>query len=285
MIHKLSIRNFKSIRELDLDCRRVNVFIGEPNAGKTNILEALSMECFGALSRLKSVCRIERFVDLIKDQDETNKVEIGINTHRIELSILDKRVLRLDWHHQSQMDPLAESDMAVFIHADGKLEIPALNKDRTLDYLEYGTHYYLFDPDAVQRSGETAVLEAPYGQNLASYLAADKQARITLSSLFPTGRYRPTIDRSQDAVLLAHEEDGTLITLPFKSSSETLRRMLFYYLALQSHEHGTIIFDEPEAHSFPPYTKTLAERIALDDRGNQFFLTTHSPYMLDSLLS
>jgi AAA15 family ATPase/GTPase len=43
MIHKLSIRNFKSIRELDLDCRRVNVFIGEPNAGKTNLLEVLSL--------------------------------------------------------------------------------------------------------------------------------------------------------------------------------------------------------------------------------------------------
>jgi AAA15 family ATPase/GTPase len=35
MIHKLSIR------ELDLDCRRMNVFIGEPNAEKTNIMEAL----------------------------------------------------------------------------------------------------------------------------------------------------------------------------------------------------------------------------------------------------
>ncbi len=61
--------------------------------------------------------------------------------------------------------------------------------------------------------------------------------------------------------------------------------MVFYSLALDTNHDQILVFDEPEAHSFPPYTKTLAERIALDDRGNQFFLTTHSPYMLDSLLS
>jgi len=61
--------------------------------------------------------------------------------------------------------------------------------------------------------------------------------------------------------------------------------MVFYSLALETNKNAVLAFDEPEAHSFPPYTKTLAERIALDDRGNQFFLTTHSPYMLDSLLS
>ena len=31
MIAKLSIANFKSIRQLDLDCKRINLFIGEPN--------------------------------------------------------------------------------------------------------------------------------------------------------------------------------------------------------------------------------------------------------------
>jgi len=43
MINKLSIRNFKSIKELDIDCARVNLFIGEPNTGKSNILEALGL--------------------------------------------------------------------------------------------------------------------------------------------------------------------------------------------------------------------------------------------------
>ena len=35
----VDIKNFKSIKDLHLDCKRVNVFIGKPNVGKSNILE------------------------------------------------------------------------------------------------------------------------------------------------------------------------------------------------------------------------------------------------------
>jgi recombinational DNA repair ATPase RecF len=42
----VEIKNFKSIKDLHLDCKRVNVFIGKPNVGKSNILEGLGL--FGA---------------------------------------------------------------------------------------------------------------------------------------------------------------------------------------------------------------------------------------------
>ncbi len=47
MIQHLAIERFKSILSLSLPCRKVNVFIGAPDTGKTNILEALYL-----LSRL-----------------------------------------------------------------------------------------------------------------------------------------------------------------------------------------------------------------------------------------
>ena len=42
-IKSLEIKNFKSIKKLSADCSRINIFIGEPNSGKSNILEALSL--------------------------------------------------------------------------------------------------------------------------------------------------------------------------------------------------------------------------------------------------
>ena len=42
MIHKISIKNFKSIVDLELELGRLNVFIGENGCGKTNILEAIT---------------------------------------------------------------------------------------------------------------------------------------------------------------------------------------------------------------------------------------------------
>lgn len=41
MITSLSVERFKSIKSLTIPCRKVNVFIGAPDTGKTNILAAL----------------------------------------------------------------------------------------------------------------------------------------------------------------------------------------------------------------------------------------------------
>ena len=40
-ISTLSIKNFRSISELDIDLPNVCAFVGPNNAGKTNILEAI----------------------------------------------------------------------------------------------------------------------------------------------------------------------------------------------------------------------------------------------------
>ena len=60
--------------------------------------------------------------------------------------------------------------------------------------------------------------------------------------------------------------------------------MIFYFAAIDSNKNSVLILEEPEVHSFPPYTKELAERI-VNSTDNQFFITTHSPYLLQHLIS
>ncbi|RKY40336.1 MAG: hypothetical protein DRP81_09515 [Candidatus Omnitrophota bacterium] len=55
---------------------------------------------------------------------------------------------------------------------------------------------------------------------------------------------------------------------------------MFYLAAIETNKDSVIVFEEPEAHAFPYYTKYLAERIALDDNNNQYFISTHNPYFL-----
>lgn len=43
MVQKIVIQNFKSIKDLTLELGRVNIFIGENGAGKSNILEAIAL--------------------------------------------------------------------------------------------------------------------------------------------------------------------------------------------------------------------------------------------------
>jgi len=150
---------------------------------------------------------------------------------------------------------------------------------------ESSCRYYLFKETANQWGGNDSSLLPPFGENIASLLYSNKEARQSAGKFFAGSGLKLTVDYTAKRLTLVKEEDDVLVAFPYSTASETLRRMIFYHLALETNENQVLLFDEPEAHSFPPYTKTLAERIALDDRGNQFFLTTHSPYMLDSLLS
>jgi Predicted ATPase len=66
MLQNISIKNFKSIKDLEFKAKRINLFIGKPNTGKSNILEALGIFMFSFLSRellsekLKILVKLER---------------------------------------------------------------------------------------------------------------------------------------------------------------------------------------------------------------------------------
>lgn len=44
-----------------------------------------------------------------------------------------------------------------------------------------------------------------------------------------------------------------------------------------------LLLEEPESNSYPPYVSLLASRIA-EAKSNQFFIATHSPYLVNTLL-
>ena len=61
MIKTLEIKNFKSIKQLKLDCKRINILIGEPNTGRSNILETLGIFSYGAYSSVNAFNNFVRF--------------------------------------------------------------------------------------------------------------------------------------------------------------------------------------------------------------------------------
>src|SRR6266545_4375566 len=90
MLTKVNIQNFKSVRELSFDAKRVNVLIGEPNTGKTNILEALALLSEGVhgQSEFKEVFRFRSVADLFTDQQVTSP--INVNTPQCRCSLIFK---------------------------------------------------------------------------------------------------------------------------------------------------------------------------------------------------
>jgi len=76
MIQTLEIQNFKSIRHLQMDCRRVNLFIGEPNTGKSNILEALGLFSIPHTWEIQDFVRMESMDDLFYEHDISQRVMV-----------------------------------------------------------------------------------------------------------------------------------------------------------------------------------------------------------------
>jgi AAA15 family ATPase/GTPase len=79
------------------------------------------------------------------------------------------------------------------------------------------------------------------------------------------------------------EENNVLITYPWQSLSDTIQRIIFYNSVIDTNKDSTILLEEPEANTFPLYTKLLGEKIALDN-SNQYFVVTHNPFFLLSVL-
>jgi predicted ATPase len=55
MIASLTIERFKSIRSLTVACRKINIFIGPPDTGKTNRIFQQELEDLHARSRERRV--------------------------------------------------------------------------------------------------------------------------------------------------------------------------------------------------------------------------------------
>ncbi len=74
-----------------------------------------------------------------------------------------------------------------------------------------------------------------------------------------------------------------MFLVPFGSLADSLQRLIFYKTAIQSNNNKVLCFEEPEAHTFPPYISNIVNDI-ISRTDNQFFITTHSPYVMSSLL-
>jgi len=96
------------------------------------------------------------------------------------------------------------------------------------------------------------------------------------SSIFEPFGLRLVLRPQEDKIEVLKYHEDVLISYPYFLTSDKLHRVIFYLVAIGSNRDSVLAFEEPEAHAFPYYTKLLAERIALDEGGNQFFISTHN---------
>lgn len=280
MIETLEIRNFKSIKELSLPCKRFNLFIGEPDTGKSNILEALGLLSFVGTRQYDPEVALDGFVrhegtaDLFYDGDTAAALSVRCGELSLELAGRDGE-FRGEYRHPR--------GGAAEIAGDGR----TLREVGRLDKAAIPPVRFYRRPRRGKFSAAAGdFLLPPDGANLPALLGRDKELRRSVSaSLGGRGLklgLRP--DESKIEMVKSRDADARA-AYPYSLAGDTLLRRHFHYAAMQTNRGQALVFEEPESHSEPFEVQHLAEQIALDEQGNQYFIATHNPYFLMPLLS
>src|SRR5271157_4367003 len=83
----LEIQNFKSIRHVKLRSSRLNILIGEPNTGKSNILEAIGLLSHVCHGPINGFVRFESMTDLFYDHVLDAPIDVECNGRDLKVEL------------------------------------------------------------------------------------------------------------------------------------------------------------------------------------------------------
>ncbi len=290
MIENLHISNFKSINELELNCKRINVFIGEPNSGKSNILEALDLSYLSWMMAMNEGNRkAEKEPIDLKDFFRINKVA--------DL-----------FHLGNIITPISISGSG--LSYDTKLE-NKFNSKEDLNFFELstsGTSFTRFDNDLIpvapvqffatpikpyryrsniqfhDTGNYINRLMPPFGNNLSSVIKSNRDMQELVKEFAKKNNFELNIDRVTGHIAIQMRiNEGLVYNLNYEALADTFKRIIFYVAAVRHNNASVITLDEPDTHAFPPFVSFLADEI-IEQKKTQFFIATHNPYLLNSLI-
>ncbi len=306
--NSVQITNFKSLKNVILsDCKRINLLIGKPNVGKSNILEAIGLFSLPYLKYTKNkkitqFVRLENIPELFFDGnvDEKITLETGEGSYysvsysnrggSVDLEIFlnyqpDPNISSLNPEHY-----LDEGDK-YSLSINNQLILESLSSDtkdtNNQDY-SYPPKVKLYkfsqEPTFKKLDYFLRYLIPPYGINLFDVIQGHKELRSGLSKIFSEYGLKLLFDSTNHTLrLMKTLKEDNIASFPYSSIADTLQRIIFFKAAIASNQKSILLFEEPEAHCFPPYITHIAREI-IDSESNQFFIATHSPYILDTFL-
>ncbi|HOY05458.1 MAG TPA: AAA family ATPase [Saprospiraceae bacterium] len=294
LIKNLRIQNFKSIKDLSLDCERINVFIGKPNAGKSNILEAVSLlgvnyppQNSTNLKFGENAIRYKSLNHLFSDFNFRNPIEISINNH---VSAILKEANEQGYDFVFQVSTLKENPDEVFNYNFPSIQVRLYSNGTIAGSSSEETNppsspikrYEFAGLIETNKNGHS--LRTPQGDNFYSIIESHPALREEVKRFLEPNGLQLLLDIENQRITVVQTTEDTLISFPLVLVPDTFQRYIFHLAAIMSNRDSVLLFEEPESHSYGPYIYELAQHMLNDEGGNQFFLTTHNPYLLLPLM-
>lgn len=282
MISKLKIRNYKSVSVLDLDCKRYNVFIGDTSSGKSNIIEALTLHSQGAMVHDralgahafdKRVIRYDRLSEMFTNAD----LRLPINVEADAVSLV------ANFDRNDEQVKFQFTDME---GKQGRYDLKMTGEQQMFEGkgLDTVIRRYQYDPAVIFGPHWFEQLAPTDGNNLSAVLLNNPDLLAEVDEIMSAKDIHISIDR--DTYRISQRLDiarNVSVHLSWATISETIKRYVFLYVAIRTNQNAVLLLDEPEQNTFPFYTKHIAEIMARET-SNQYFITTHNQYLLQSII-
>ncbi len=319
-IDNIEIKNFKSIRHQKIEgCKRVNIFIGFPNVGKSNILEALSNFSINSGSNLfTDFVRLGKSTTLFFNGNVDDTAEVILNdfyrvriSHQpyglsatFEIDRFSKSFPQVDKEiKEANINSISDAknrlfQLGGFTVNQKELEINNFEGDASLrsynepvldlmtnsEYKKSTILKYRFKEDVKYDSKETWELKHPYGQNIFEIISTKPALNKEIIDLFKSYDLNFVYDSGSQEYKILKIVGNNIFTIPYFMIADTLQRLIFYKATIQTNSNSILLFEEPEAHMFPPYIAKFTADVMFDKNDNQYFIATHSPFVLNDFM-
>lgn len=311
MIKMLSVRNYKSLRDVELELGKYNVLVGPSNGGKSNILDCLAFlsetsqrpvsDVLAERGRYEEVVfggevvDIELGIDFLLDgeigqyvlcYDGEEVVEERLTVGgeaKLALSRSHAMVLRDDGSWQEGIEDRRSSAVCIFGQDEG---FPYVKRFR--DYIGSWRLHDFFVAEMRQHYEARRALDLERsGRNL-------NQVLISLRGMCPE-----VFDRVEQLLIKGIPEVEKLLTLLTADGktyvavreevlereftcchlSDGILRLLAYITATCLPESSMLCLEEPENSVHPRLLKLIVDM--LHDSEKQVILSSHSPYIIN----
>ncbi|MCC6459853.1 MAG: AAA family ATPase, partial [Saprospiraceae bacterium] len=255
LIQNLHIQNFKSIRDLTLDCDRINIFIGKPNAGKSNILEAISLLGAGYSQGrfMEGFIRYNSMVHLFRNFNVELPVEI--ESDNVFAQLRKTNWGAIDFKFSLSPRPLQDAEIGRFFRASA-IDI---GLSATGSYLERSSNDENPNPGPIKKYDFQPIkdyqerglfLYPPHGDNFYLIARSNPELRAEIQRFLKPNGLEFLFNLENDSMAVVQRTDESLYSFPLHLVPDTFQRYIFHLAAILSNQDSVLLFEEPESHSY-----------------------------------
>lgn len=293
LYNHLKIEHFKNIPHADLTLKPINIVIGKPGTGKTNLMEAIAMlglrYLYPTPAYWQRMVRFSQPLDWFPNLKSTKviKAEVSKGVLARTLTVRYNEETREGMLELYLFDKFDDQRTSLFVSKfeGNKFTISPrtlLENDELCPIRPYcfdssiGTNKRLF---------ADTYLEPPFGKNLSQLVEPNTELGNLFENHLKSAGYRPIIEAGSGKIKLARVYDLEHFygTIPFEGISESWQRYFFFFAGLVSNQKAFLLFDNPASGLHAQHIELLAEQLAENDQ-NQYLISTHHPLLIKAIL-